>query len=247
MCAHAGLQRGVGKFRILNSENQRLHLFERRRGEGECARISRQGMEAEDRARDDAERAERAGREFWQVVAGDILDDFAAAGGQSSIGQSKRDTNDEITQRAETKAQTATVVDREHATHRSFFRPEGIKSKPLTVLGEGVLQFLDRAARFDGYGEVDPSVLEDFVQAGGRKNQVGSRGWVAPSQFCATSAGDDRETHLVCMTEDGSKFLFSPRLDNEARLNTCNGIFGNCRTKVVLSNDVVKPPLRRRN
>jgi hypothetical protein len=50
--------------------------------------------------------------------------------------------------------------------------PERIEGQALTVLRERGLQLLDRAAGFDADRKVSPGVLDDFVEASGRKNDV---------------------------------------------------------------------------
>ena len=67
-------------------------------------------MDAEDGSGDDTERAESASGELGKIVAGDIFYDFAAAGGESAIGESDGHADDEIAERAESKTECAAVL-----------------------------------------------------------------------------------------------------------------------------------------
>ncbi len=122
-------------------------------------------MQAKDCAGDDAKRAERAGDEFWKIVARNILDDFAAAGGERAVSKSYRDADDEVAQRSKAESQRAAVVAGKHAANGGFLRPQRIDGKALAVLGERLLQSLDRAACFHRDGEVAPGVFDDAAQA----------------------------------------------------------------------------------
>src|SRR6266480_1293778 len=141
----------MSKFGILDGKNDLLCFPRIADGNGERTAMARQGMQAKDCAGDDAKRAERAGDEFWKIVARNILDDFAAA--------------DEVAQRSKAESQRAAVVAGKHAANGGFLRPQRIDGKALAVLGERLLQSLDRAACFHRDGEVAPGVFDDAAQA----------------------------------------------------------------------------------
>src|SRR5260370_17419135 len=111
-------------------------------------------MEAEDGTRDDTESAKGPGDELGKIVAGDVFYNFAAAACERAVGKSNGDTDDEVAERAETKAQCAAVVSAEHAADGGLFRPQRIKRQTLAMLPERFLQSLNGAAGFDGYGEI---------------------------------------------------------------------------------------------
>src|SRR2546429_3008259 len=94
-----------------------------------------------------------------------ILDDFAAAGGERAVSKSYRDADDEVAQRSKAESQRAAVVAGKHAANGGFLRPQRIDGKALAVLGERLLQSLDRAACFHRDGEVAPGVFDDAAQA----------------------------------------------------------------------------------
>src|SRR5215470_15292573 len=119
-------------------------------------------MEAEDGAGDDSERAESTSDEFGQVVPGDVLHDFAAAGGECAVGKGDGDADDEIAQRAETKAEHAGIVGRKNAADGCGFWREDVDGEALTVLRQCLLKTSDGAARFDGYGHIGPGMFENF-------------------------------------------------------------------------------------
>ena len=80
----------------MDGEDEPLCLFGVHGGNRIGTRIARNGVEAEDRASDDAEGAESAGDKFGEVVAGNVFDDFASARSERAIGKSDGDANDEI-------------------------------------------------------------------------------------------------------------------------------------------------------
>src|SRR5258708_28262341 len=183
-------------------------------------------MKAEDGAGEEAERAKGASDEFGEVVASNVLDDFAAAGGERAVGKSDRDADDEVAERAETETKRAAVVGREDAADGGSFRPERIEGEALAVLGEGFLQSLKAAASFDDDGEVGPRMFEDAIQARRGKDEMDVRGRIAPREFCAAAARDDGEFGFVCEVEDFGELLFSCGFEEEMRLKAREGVGG---------------------
>ena len=94
----------------------------------------------------------------------------------------------------------------------------------MTVLSEGGLQFLDGAAGFDADGEIGPSVLDDFVEAGCGKNDLGAGGRVTPGKLGATAARNYGKARVIGETKSGSKLLFVSGFEDKARLNAANGV-----------------------
>ena len=64
-------------------------------------------MQAEGDFRDDAECAEGAGEELGEIVAGDVLDDLAAASRDGAVGEDDGHAEDEIAERAVAAAEGA--------------------------------------------------------------------------------------------------------------------------------------------
>src|SRR6266581_4556437 len=190
-------------------------------------------MKAEDGAGYDAERAKGAGDKFGEVVAGNVLDDFAAAGGERAVGKSDRDADDEVAERAETETKRAAVVGRKDAADGCSFRPERIEGEALAVLSEGFLQSLKGAAGFDDDGEVGPGVFEDAIQARRGKDEMDVRGRIAPSEFCAAAARDDDEFGFVGEAEDFGELLFGCGFEEEMRLKAGDGVDGSGRAHMV--------------
>ena len=138
--------------------------------------------------RDDAERAERAGRQFRQIVAGDVLDDFAAALGQRAVGQRQRHADDQVAQRAEAKTQRAAVVGGKNAADGGAARPQRVEGKALSDVARVSRELLHGAASFDGDGEIGPGMFDDRVETRGRENDVGALRRIAPSELCSAAA-----------------------------------------------------------
>src|SRR5208282_4326490 len=105
-------------------EDEVLHVLQSAAGDGECLRVSRERMKAEDGASDDRESSESASDQFGEIIARDIFDDFAATGSESAIGKRQRHANDQVAQSAESKAQRAAVIRREHAADGGLLGPE---------------------------------------------------------------------------------------------------------------------------
>src|SRR5579859_8099072 len=154
-------------------------------------------MKTEYGARDDAQSAESAGDKFREIIAGHVLDDFSAAAGKRAIGKSDGDADDEVPQGAEAKTKRAAVVGGEDASDSGFFRPQRIERKELAVLGEGLLQLLDGATSFDNHGEVGPGVFENLVESRRGKNEISTRGRIAPTNFGTAATRNHRETGFV--------------------------------------------------
>ncbi len=219
------LQRCVRKLRILNHEDVILHCCEFFISERESFGTTRKRMEAEDGAGDDAEGAESAGGELGEIIAGDVLDDFAAAACEGAVGESERDADDKVAERTEAEAEGAAVVGRERATNGGPFGPQTVEGEALAVLREGLLQGLQGAASFHGDGEIGPGVLDDAVEARGRKDDVGTFWRIAPFKFSAAAARDDGEAGFVGEGESGGELLFAFGLHHELGENAANGIF----------------------
>src|SRR5215472_235945 len=183
-------------------------------------------MKAEDSLRDDAESAEGAGDELGEVVACDVLHDFATTASERAIGESYGHADDKVAQGTKAQAKCTAVIGREDAADSCLFGPKRIEGETLAVLGESFLESLNRAASFDGDGEVRPGVLEDAVDACGGENEVGSRGWIAPVQFCAAAARNDDESSFVGKAQDFCKFGFGAGGDDEVGLESQYGIQG---------------------
>src|SRR2546429_466768 len=86
----------MSKFGILDGKNDLLCFPRIADGNGERTAMARQGMQGNGWGGDDAKRDERAGDELWKIVARNILDDFAAAGGERAVSKSYRDADDEV-------------------------------------------------------------------------------------------------------------------------------------------------------
>ena len=127
-------------------------------------------MQAKNGAGDHAESAEGAGGQLGQIVASDVLDDFAATAGKRAIRQCERDADDQVAQCAKTQAQCAAVIGGKDAADGGFFRPKRIKRETLAVLRQNILQPFDGASCFDRDGEIGPSMLDDSVQPRRRQN-----------------------------------------------------------------------------
>ena len=133
-------------------------------------------MQPEDGASDDAERAQRSRGQFRQVVSSDVFYHFAPAACERAIGKSNGDTDDEVAECAEAKAQCAAVVGGENATDGRLFRPQRIKRQTLAVLRKRFLQSLNGAAGFDSYSATRATELHDAVEILQRDKILGGVG-----------------------------------------------------------------------
>ena len=78
------------------------------------------------------------------------------------------------------------------------------------MLRQCFLQSLNGTARFDGYGEVRPGVLDDFIQPRRRQNQVRA-GWrISPAEFRPVAPWDYREPSLIREPQNFRQFPFRP-------------------------------------
>lgn len=186
--------------------------------------MMRKRMDTENGASDDAERAQSASDELGQIVAGDIFDDFAAAGGESAIGKSDSNADDEIAEWAEAETEGAIVARGKHAADRSLPGPERIEGETLAVLCERGLQPLDGAAGFDANGEVGPNMLDDFIEASGGQNEIGALWGIAPGELGAAPTRDDGEACVISETKHCGKLSFVSRFEDEPRLKAANCI-----------------------
>src|SRR5712692_755921 len=100
-CSH--LERGVRELGILHCVQYLLRFFESVCRDRKCSGDFGEGMDTEDGASDDAERAKSARRKFLQIVAGDVFHYFAAAGSEGAVGKRQRHADDQFTQGPETK------------------------------------------------------------------------------------------------------------------------------------------------
>jgi hypothetical protein len=94
----------------------------------------------------------------------------------------------------------------------------------LAVLRERGLQLLDGAAGFDADGKVGPGMLDDLVEASGRKNDVGASRRVAPRELGAATTRKHGKASVVCETKNSGKLLFVGRFEDKTRLNAANGL-----------------------
>jgi hypothetical protein len=67
-------------------------------------------------------------------------------------------------------------------------------------------------------------VLDDFVEASGRKNDVGARRRVAPRELGAATPRNRGKASVVCETKNGGKLLFVGGFEDQTRLNAANGL-----------------------
>jgi hypothetical protein len=101
------------------------------------------------------------------------------------------------------------------------------------MLGKSLLKSLNGAASFDGNSEIGPGVLEDAVEARGGKDEIGTRGRIAPGELCAATTRDDGEARFVGETEGGGELLFGGGLKDEVRLKARDGVGGRGGANVV--------------
>lgn len=233
----ADLQSGVSELGILDGKEEALGFGGVASETGKSARGLRKRMKAKDGAGDDPKSTEGAGDKFGKIVAGDVFYDFTAAGGESAVGERDGDADDEIAEGAEAKTKRAGVVGGKDAADSGGFGPERVDGEALIVAGESGLEFPNRAAGFDGDGQVGPGVFEDFVEAGGGEDDVGARGRMAPGEFGAAAAWDDGEAGIVGEADDGGELEFVGRFEDELRLDAADGVGGNGGADVVGAKD----------
>ena len=170
--------------------------------DGEGFGVLRDGVEAEGDFGDDAEGAEGAGHEFVEVVAGDVLDDFAAGAGDGAVGEDDGHADDEVAEAAVLQAEGAGVVGGDDAADGGAVGPEGIERDELVVLGEDALHRGPGAAGGDGAGEVLPGVLADAGEAAWCRG--GCLRWTGLPQcvWCRRRVGVTASVVLVGVAED---------------------------------------------
>ena len=198
------------------------------RARQEIVRVSfGSGWRRKDGAGDDAERAERAGGQFRQIVARNVLDDFAAAAGQRAVGQGQRHADDQVAQRAEAKAQRAAVVRGKHAANGGAARPQSDRARGAVRVCARVscrCCIVQPASTRDR--EIGPGMLDDCVEARGGQNDVGALRRIAPGQFCASAARELRRSpaSFASFSTCASSCSLA-RCDDELRLHAGNGVF----------------------
>lgn len=192
-----------------------------------------QGMQTENRADDYSEGAERAGREFRKIVAGNIFDDFAAAAGEGSIGKSQSNADQKIAKSTEADAQDTAVVGGKDAADGGTFGPKGVECETLAVVGERLLQGVKRTTGFDGYGEIGPDVFKNTMKTGSRENQVGTLGRISPIELGAPTTRGDCEAGFIGIRKDSSELLIALGRNNEFREDARDAVRGRCKTDVL--------------
>ena len=159
---------------------------------GEVERAGRKRMQAEGDLCDDAECAEGAGEKFGEIVAGDVLDDLAAAARDGAVGEDDGHAEDEIAERAVAAAKNSAVVRGDDAADRGAIGEDGIERDTLVVARELALHGGPRCAGGDGGGHVLPNVLADAGEARGRELEARSDAR-APGELGAAAGGFDGE------------------------------------------------------
>jgi hypothetical protein len=117
-------------------------------------------------AADQPERAERAGEQLAEVVAGDVLDHLAAGARDRAVGQDDRDADHEVAHAAVAVAQRPRVVGGDDAADRR--RVAGaerrVEREHLPLGRERRLCLQQRHAGLEDRREVADVVLEDARQ-----------------------------------------------------------------------------------
>jgi hypothetical protein len=153
--------------------------------------LRRARVEAKGDLHDQAERAERAGEQLREVVAGDVLDHLAAGLGDRAVRQSHGDAHDQVARRAVAVAQRPRVAGGEDAADRGLRGARRIEREHLSGRGEALLGLAHRHAGLDNGGQVALVVLDDAVQARGAEHEVGRLRHMAPSRAGAAAADAD--------------------------------------------------------
>src|SRR5579885_2940471 len=181
-------------------------------------------MQAKHGARDDAECAERAGHQFGQVIARYILHHFAAAGGQSAVGQRNGDADDQVPQRTKAEPESAGVVSRKNASHSRRFRPEHVNGEPLVMDGKSCLQAGDCHSGFDRYGQVRPGVLDDLIEAAGGEDHIRALRRMTPAQLGASAARDNGKAGAIRLPQGCCQLNFAGGFKDKMWLLPGHGI-----------------------
>ncbi len=121
-------------------------------------------MEPHRYRRDHAQRAIGTCQQLHQVVARDVLDNLAAAVGDSAVGQCHADADDQIACSAVADAQWTTGVGGNDAAQRRLFGPGWIERQHLAMLSQRCLEGRKRHACLDGRGHIAVRVFEQPVQ-----------------------------------------------------------------------------------
>ena len=133
---------------------------------------------------DQPERAERAGEQLAEVVAGDVLDHLAARLGERAVAERDRDPENQIARLAVAMAQRTAVGGREHAADRraigSVGRQRRVEREHLAGCRQLPLRPRERHAGLEDRRQVAGVVLERRVQAAGVQLERGRVAGHAP-------------------------------------------------------------------
>lgn len=134
--------------------------------EDEASARGRCGKSAEVEAGDDRKSAERADQELVEIVAGDVLDDAAAALAEPACAIDKFPANEEVPSRAVSMAKRRVHAGGDDAPDGGLEIKRDREGQELFLLVERSGEVVEIGSGIDAYGEVTGIVMSDLVEAG---------------------------------------------------------------------------------
>ncbi len=220
-------QRGEWRLSDGSAKSKRAFSIEER-GDEAAAACERGRKRAKVEASDDREGAERADEEFVEVVAGDVLDDAAAALGDGAGAGDEFGADQEIAGSAVELAERRVDAGGEHAADSAAGIPGNEERKELMVFEQSGVQFCDGRAGAGAESEVAGIVVDDLVESGHIESDVVAGGRHADAEFGARAARDKGEFFKRGEANDFGDLFSGSRYCNGGGDDFVYGIVGMC-------------------
>src|ERR1700726_2096777 len=119
--------------RVENLHEQLAEGLHVSRRNGKALHMPGDGVQAKGDLRDDAKSTEGSSHKFVEVIAGNVLDDFAAAASYGAIRQHDRHANDEVAKASVSEAEASGVVGSSDTADRCAIWPERVEGDELAM------------------------------------------------------------------------------------------------------------------
>ena len=155
---------------------------------------------------DDAQSAIAADEQLHQIVASNVLDDASTAFGDDAVAGHKADADAEISQSTVTVPQGTVRRRGQQAADAGALRMQRINRQKLAMLTEGVIYFLERAARAYAHGEIARIIVLDAVQPARVQQHVNGIRNIADGLLRESAAGHNHQIFFRCEGNDRGDF-----------------------------------------
>src|SRR5262249_46974370 len=145
--------------------------------------------------------------EFHQVIAGNVLDDAAAALGDLAVGGHKLYTDTEIAHSPERGFERPSRTGRQQAPDGGAIKAGCIAGQPLAVLCQLLLDLSENGTGLVAEGRVAGIVVLDPAQRGGAKHDVHALGNPADVLLCEAASRRHHQLPVVCQAKNGGNLL----------------------------------------